>query len=154
MVWKDAVANAALKLLAGLKQDRLGIGGHICPLIGNGGVGLKNYHSNELGRVIAEHSEAEPAISGFVGEGMVDISVVGDVFAAPGPQACVDAIRMADKGKGVLYLKEKNIEIVANYVGELLTVQEQGGFQMFMARIDDELLHYWNAPCNTPYLKK
>ena len=25
----------------------------------------------------------EPAISGFVGEGMVDISVVGDVFAAP-----------------------------------------------------------------------
>jgi dihydroxyacetone kinase-like protein len=274
----------------------------------------------------------EPAISGFVGEGMVDISVVGDVFAAPGPKACVDAIKMADKGKGVLYivlnhagdmltgnltmkqckkeglnvikvvtqedvanaprensddrrglvgciptykiagaaaaegksleevaavtqrfadnmatlavavrgathpstgsmladlgedemeigmgqhgeggggrqamksadetavimvdallkdlsiqegekvmlilngtgattlmelfilyrkcesyLKEKNIEIVANYVGELLTVQEQAGFQMFMARMDDELLHYWNAPCNTPYLKK
>ena len=256
----------------------------------------------------------EPAISGFVGEGMVDISVVGDVFAAPGPKACVDAIKMADKGKGVLYivlnhagdmltgnmtmkkcakeglnvvkvvtqedianaprsnaaaaegrsleevaavaqrfadnmatlavavngathpatgslladlgedemeigmgqhgeggggrqpmksadetakimldglladldikdgekimlilngtgattlmelfivyrkcvsyLKEKNIEIVANYVGELLTVQEQAGFQMFMARMDDELLHYWNAPCNTPYMKK
>lgn len=274
----------------------------------------------------------EPAISGFVGEGMLDISVVGDVFAAPGPQACVDAIKMADKGKGVLYivlnhagdmltgnltmkqcakenlnvvkvvtqddianaprensddrrglvgciptykiagaaaaegksleevekvtrrfadnmatlavalrgathpatgslladlgedemeigmgqhgeggggrqpmksadetaeimveallkdigiqsgekimlilngtgattlmelyiifrkccayLKERNIEIVANYVGELLTVQEQAGFQMFMARMDDELLHYWNAPCNTPNLKK
>ena len=42
----------------------------------------------------------EPAISGFVGEGMVDISVVGDIFAAPGPQACVDAIKLADKGKG------------------------------------------------------
>jgi dihydroxyacetone kinase-like protein len=51
-------------------------------------------------------------------------------------------------------LKEKNIEIVANFVGELLTVQEQAGFQMFMARMDDELLHYWNAPCNTPYLKR
>ena len=46
----------------------------------------------------------EPAISGFVGEGMVDISVVGDIFAAPGPQACVDAIKLADKGKGVLYI--------------------------------------------------
>ena len=46
----------------------------------------------------------EPAISGFVGEGMVDISVVGDVFAAPGPQACLDAIKLADKGKGVLYI--------------------------------------------------
>ncbi len=28
----------------------------------------------------------EPAISGFVGEGMVDISVVGDIFAAPAPR--------------------------------------------------------------------
>ena len=56
--------------------------------------------------------------------------------------------------KCVEYLKGKNIEIVANHVGELLTVQEQAGFQMFMARMDDELLHYWNAPCNTPYLKK
>ena len=54
----------------------------------------------------------------------------------------------------VEYLREKNIEIAANYVGELLTVQEQAGFQMFMARMDDELLHYWNAPCNTPYMKK
>ena len=57
-------------------------------------------------------------------------------------------------GRCVSCLKEKNIEIVANYVGELLTVQEQAGFQMFMARMDDELLHYWNAPCNTPYMKK
>lgn len=274
----------------------------------------------------------EPAISGFVGDGMVDISVVGDVFAAPGPQACVDAIKMADKGKGVLYvvlnhagdmltgnltmkqvkkeglnavklvtqedianaprsnaddrrglvgciptykiagaaaaegksleevaaiagrfadnmatlavavrgathpstgnvladldenemeigmgqhgeggggrqemksadataeiminglvkdldirsgekimlilngagattlmelfiiyrrceelLRAKGVEIVANHVGELLTVQEQAGFQMFMARMDDELLRLWNAPCRTPYMTK
>jgi dihydroxyacetone kinase-like protein len=51
-------------------------------------------------------------------------------------------------------LKTKNISIVANYIGELLTVQEQAGFQMFIARMDDELLRLWNAPCNTPYFKK
>lgn len=274
----------------------------------------------------------EPAISGFVGEGMVDISVPGDIFAAPGPQQCFEAIKMADKGKGVLfvvlnhagdmltanltmkmvkkaglngikvvtqddvanaprenaddrrglvgcvplykiagaaaaegksleevaaiaqkfadnmatiavaakgathpstggviaelddddmeigmgqhgeggggrmplktadetaqimldallkdldiksgekllliingtgattlmeqlivfrkcynYLKEKEIEVVANVVGELLTVQEQAGFQMMIARMDDELIHYWNQPCRTPYFKK
>ncbi|MEQ3306192.1 dihydroxyacetone kinase subunit DhaK [Fusobacterium varium] len=274
----------------------------------------------------------EPAISGFVGEGMVDISVPGDIFAAPGPQPCFEAIKMADKGKGVLfvvlnhagdmltanltmkmvkkaglnvikvvtqddvanaprenaddrrglvgcvplykiagaaaaegksleevaaiaqkfadnmatiavaakgathpstggviaelddddmeigmgqhgeggggrmplktadetaqimldallkdldiksgekllliingtgattlmeqlivfrkcynYLKEKEIEVVANVVGELLTVQEQAGFQMMIARMDDELIHYWNQPCRTPYFKK
>lgn len=274
----------------------------------------------------------EPAISGFVGEGMVDISVPGDIFAAPGPQACLEAIKMAEKGHGVLfvvlnhagdmltgnltmkaakkeglkvikvvtqedisnaprengedrrglvgcvplykiagaaaaegktleevaeiaqkfadnmatiavaargathpttgdmiaelgedemeigmgqhgeggggrmplktadetaeimieallkdlnvvsgekllvvingsgattlmeqlivfrkvhnYLKEKGIEVVANIVGEVLTVQEQAGFQMMIARMDDEMLHYWNKPCNTPYFKK
>ena len=275
----------------------------------------------------------EPAIEGFVGEGMVDIDVVGDIFAAPGPVACVDAIKKADKGHGVLYivlnhagdmltgnktmkmiekagdiqvrkvvtqedisnatrdnaddrrglvgciptykiagaaaaegksldevaaiaqrfadnmatlavavrgathpqtgqlladlgddemeigmgqhgeegggrqpmksadetakimvnalvndigikpgekvmliingsgattlmeqlivyraavkeLAAQDIEVVANFVGEMLTVQEQAGFQMFMARMDDELLRLWNAPCKTPYLKK
>lgn len=56
----------------------------------------------------------EPAISGFVGEGMVDISVVGNIFAAPGPQACVEAIKMADKGHGVLF-------VVLNHAGDTLT---------------------------------
>lgn len=77
-----AIADTALGYLTELGQERLGIGwghiigdlvarierdespvsisGHVCPLIGNGGVGLKNYHSNELVRVIAEHSGAEP----------------------------------------------------------------------------------------------
>lgn len=52
------------------------------------------------------------------------------------------------------YLREKNIEIAANSVGNLLTVQEAAGFQMFVARMDDELLSLWSAPCNTPYFKK
>lgn len=51
-------------------------------------------------------------------------------------------------------LKEKGIEVVANMVNEILTVQEAGGFQMFIARMDDELLEYWNEPCNTPYFKR
>ncbi|MDR1044327.1 MAG: dihydroxyacetone kinase subunit DhaK [Candidatus Adiutrix sp.] len=274
----------------------------------------------------------EPALSGFVGQGMLDVSVVGDIFAAPGPQACLEAIKLADKGAGVLFvvlnhagdmltgdltmkqaqkeglkvmkvvtqedianaprsraddrrglvgciptykiagaaaaegrtleetaalaqrladnmatlavavrgathpstggaltelgedemeigmgqhgeggggrqkmksadetaeiminallkdldikdgekimlilngcgattlmelfivyrrcealLKARNIEIAANHVGELLTVQEQAGFQMFMARLDDDLLRLWRAPCNTPYFKR
>ena len=257
----------------------------------------------------------EPAISGFVGEGMIDISVAGNIFAAPGPQSCVEAIKMADKGHGVLfvvlnhagdmltgnltmkqvkklgikvakvvtqedvanaprsnaddrrglvgciplykiagaaaaqgksleevaeiaqrfadnmatiavacvgathpatgmeiahiedgmmevgmgqhgeggggsmplksadetaeklmviingsgattlmeqlivfrkchkYLAEKGIEVVASHVGELLTVQETAGFQMFIARMDDELTALWNAPCRTPYYR-
>ena len=55
----------------------------------------------------------EPALSGFVGEGMLDIAVVGDVFAAPGPQACIEALKLADKGKGVLL-------VVLNHAGDIL----------------------------------
>lgn len=56
--------------------------------------------------------------------------------------------------KCYLYLKERGIEIVANIVDEVLTVQEQAGFQMMMARMDDEMVEYWNAPCNSPYLTR
>ena len=49
------------------------------------------------------------------------------------------------------FLKEKGIEVVAQMAGELLTVQEAGGFQLFIARMDDEMLGYWKAPCSTPY---
>ena len=51
-------------------------------------------------------------------------------------------------------LKERGIEIVADMFGELLTVQETAGFQMFIARMDDELLELWDRTCNTPYFKK
>ena len=42
------------------RETLVPIGTFVCPLIGNGGVGLKNYHSNELVRSIAEHSGAQP----------------------------------------------------------------------------------------------
>jgi len=56
----------------------------------------------------------EPAISGFVGDGILDISVPGNVFAAPGPQLCFDALKMADRGKGTLF-------VVLNHAGDLLS---------------------------------
>lgn len=58
----------------------------------------------------------EPAMSGYVGEGMVDIAVVGSIFAAPGPQSCVEALKLADRGQGVLL-------IVANQTGDVLTAK-------------------------------
>lgn len=56
----------------------------------------------------------EPALCGCVGEGLLDIFVAGDVFAAPGPQAALDAVRLADKGQGVLL-------IAGNHTGDMLT---------------------------------
>lgn len=45
---------------------------------------------------------------------MADIAVCGDIFAAPGPDSCVEALKLADKGKGVLF-------VVLNHAGDMLT---------------------------------
>ena len=55
----------------------------------------------------------EPAQAGFVGKGMLDIQAVGDIFAAPNGQLVFDAMKMADKGHGVLLL-------TLNYAGDQL----------------------------------
>lgn len=55
----------------------------------------------------------EPAQAGFVGKGMLDVQVVGDIFAAPSGQLVFEAMKMADKGHGVLLL-------TLNYAGDQL----------------------------------
>jgi dihydroxyacetone kinase-like protein len=47
-------------------------------------------------------------------------------------------------------LKGKKIKLARSVVGEFLTVQEMGGFQMFAARMDKEMLDLWDAPCDSP----
>jgi len=56
----------------------------------------------------------EPALSGFVGEGMVDISVVGDIFAAPGPPKVLEALKMAKRDAGILF-------VVLNHAGDVMS---------------------------------
>lgn len=65
----------------------------------------------------------EPALSGFVGEGMLDISVPGEVFAAPGPPRVVEALKAASRDAGVLF-------IVLNHAGDVMS----GNMAMEMAQ--------------------
>ena len=53
----------------------------------------------------------EPALSGFVGEGMLDCSVVGDIFAAPGAQRLFQALQLMKREAGILL-------VVLNHSGE------------------------------------
>jgi dihydroxyacetone kinase-like protein len=68
----------------------------------------------KVGIVTLGGSGHEPGLSGFVGEGMLDISVPGEIFAAPGAPRCLEAIRSADYGAGVLF-------IVLNHAGDVLS---------------------------------
>lgn len=61
----------------------------------------------------------EPALSGFVGEGMLDISVPGEIFAAPGPPKVLEALRTAKRDAGILF-------IVLNHAGDVLSAKVAG----------------------------
>ena len=54
----------------------------------------------------------------------------------------------------VEFLKARDIEVVSSMVGEILTVQEAGGFQMNIAKWDEEFIRLWNTPCHTPAYSK
>jgi dihydroxyacetone kinase-like protein len=51
-------------------------------------------------------------------------------------------------------LKTKNIGLVRSLIGEYITTQEQAGFQMTIARMDERLLELWDAPADAPYFAK
>ena len=57
----------------------------------------------------------EPGLSGFVGKGMLDYSVAGDIFAAPGAPRCMEAIRSACANG------ESALLIVLNHAGDVLS---------------------------------
>ena len=56
----------------------------------------------------------EPALSGFVGKGMLDVSVVGDIFAAPGAQRVFQALQMMKREAGILL-------VVLNHSGDVMS---------------------------------
>ena len=56
----------------------------------------------------------EPAVSGFVGKGMLDCSVVGDIFAAPGAQRVFQALQKFNRPAGILLL-------VLNHSGDVMS---------------------------------
>jgi dihydroxyacetone kinase-like protein len=68
----------------------------------------------KVGLVTLGGSGHEPGLSGFVGDGMLDVSVAGEIFAAPGAPRCLEALRLANGGAGVLF-------VVLNHAGDVLS---------------------------------
>lgn len=72
--------------------------------------------AGKVGVVSLGGSGHEPGHIGFVGLGLLDICVPGDIFAAPSPERCLEAIRMADRGAGVLF-------VVGNHTSDVLSAR-------------------------------
>lgn len=58
--------------------------------------------AGKVGLVMGGGSGHEPAMLGWIGRGLLDVNIVGEIFTAPGPGRIVDGIRAADRGGGVL----------------------------------------------------
>lgn len=72
--------------------------------------------AGKVGLLIGNGSGHEPAMIGFVGEGLFDVNVPGPIFAAPPPRRLLDGIRAADRGAGVLVC-------VSHHAGDLMAAE-------------------------------
>lgn len=61
----------------------------------------------------------EPLHGGFVGKGMLDAAVCGEVFTSPTPDQVAEAIKNVDSGEGVLLL-------IKNYTGDVMNFEMAG----------------------------
>jgi dihydroxyacetone kinase-like protein len=82
-------------------------------LVGERAVARRASGGAKVGLVIGGGSGHEPAFLGYVGTGLADAAALGNVFAAPSPDVCLDAIRAASTGRGVLLA-------YGNYAGDIL----------------------------------
>jgi phosphoenolpyruvate---glycerone phosphotransferase subunit DhaK len=82
--------------------------------------------SNKVGIVSGGGSGHEPAHAGYVGKGMLDVAVAGNVFSSPSPDRIIKGIEEANSGEGVLL-------VIKNYSGDIMN------FDMAkdMAEMDD-----------------
>ena len=73
----------------------------------------KDINDNKVSLISGGGSGHEPAHAGFVGKGMLDAAVCGDVFASPSQVQVYNAIKACATDKGVLL-------IVKNYSGDCM----------------------------------
>lgn len=93
---------------------------------------------NKVGLVSGGGSGHEPAHAGYVGEGMLDAAVAGEVFTSPTPDQVFEAIKAVDGGAGVLL-------IIKNYTGDVMNFEmaaemaEAEGIQVEQVVVNDDV---------------
>lgn len=67
----------------------------------------------KVGVISGGGSGHEPAFAGYVGKGMLDAAVAGNMFSSPSPDRIIKGIKEADGGAGVLM-------VIMNYSGDIM----------------------------------
>ncbi len=80
----------------------------------------------------------EPAHAGFVGEGLLDAAVCGDVFASPSQIQVYQAIRETRSPKGTLLIIKNYSGDMMNFTNAMALAQEDG-INVDYVRVDDDI---------------
>ncbi len=80
----------------------------------------------------------EPAHAGYIGKGMLDAAVCGEVFTSPTPDQVFEAIKAVDGGAGVFL-------VIKNYTGDIMNFEmaaelaEAEGIQVETVIVNDDV---------------
>jgi len=93
---------------------------------------------DKVGIVIGGGAGHEPLFLEYIGRGMADVEVHGQIFAAPPPDPILEAIKAADGGKGVLLLYNNYRGDVLNF-GIAQDMAREEGIKVETVLINDEI---------------
>ncbi|WP_374988998.1 dihydroxyacetone kinase subunit DhaK [Priestia megaterium] len=95
-------------------------------------------NKNKVSIISGGGSGHEPAHAGYVGKGMLDAAVCGDVFASPSQIQIYQAIKEIASDKGTLL-------VIKNYSGDMMNFKnaaylaEEDGIQVDYVKVDDDI---------------
>ncbi|MGL4897749.1 MAG: dihydroxyacetone kinase subunit DhaK, partial [Cetobacterium sp.] len=98
----------------------------------------KEKKSEKVALISGGGSGHEPAHAGFVGYGMLDAAVAGEIFTSPSADKVYEAIKAVDSGAGVLL-------IIKNYSGDVMNFEmaaemaEMEGIKVGKVIVDDDI---------------
>ena len=98
----------------------------------------KEINQDKVTLISGGGSGHEPAHAGFVGRGMLDAAVCGDVFASPSQIQVYQGIRSSASDKGTLL-------IIKNYSGDIMNFKNaahlasEDGIQVDYVKVDDDI---------------
>ncbi|MDO7906057.1 dihydroxyacetone kinase subunit DhaK [Paenibacillus sp. JX-17] len=98
----------------------------------------KQLNENKVSLISGGGSGHEPAHAGYVGKGMLDAAVCGDVFASPSQIQVYQALKATASSKGTLM-------IIKNYSGDMMNFKnaaflaEEDGIQVDYVRVEDDI---------------
>lgn len=98
----------------------------------------KKLDTNKVTLICGGGSGHEPAHAGFVGEGLLDAAVCGDVFASPSQIQVYQAIRETRSDKGTLLIVKNYSGDMMNFTNAMALAQEDG-IPVDYVRVDDDI---------------